>query len=269
MTFLSISRIHVIGLFVLMAILAVSVFVEPVPQDPTYHLFADNNTVFAGIPNTWNVLSNLPFVIVGILGLINLSKVNALQPFSILYLVFFTGLLLTGVGSAYYHWFPSNHTLVWDRLPMTISFMSFFTLILCCHTHERFANRSLAALLATGFFSVVYWAWSESQHRGDLRFYALVQFLPMILIPAFMLALPQTRYRYRSVWAVIGLYILAKIAEHWDAEVYLALGISGHSLKHIIAALPGLVILSMARHIETQRRADPAVNDLSLRIQNN
>lgn len=81
----------------------------------------------------------------------------------------------------------------------------------------------------------------------------------MILIPLFMLALPQTKYRFRSVWAVIGLYVLAKIAEHWDAEIYLALGISGHSLKHVIAALPGLVILSMARHIEIQRHAEPAL----------
>lgn len=263
MAFTSIKRIYIIGLFVFMAILAVSVFVEPIPQDPAYHLFADNNTVFAGIPNTWNVLSNIPFIIVGIFGVINLSKINARQPFSTLYLVFFTGLILTGTGSAYYHWLPSNHTLVWDRLPMTISFMSFFTLILCCHTHERFANRSLAALMAIGFFSVVYWAWSESQHRGDLRFYAMVQFLPMMLIPMFMLALPQTNYRYRSVWAVIGLYVLAKTAEHWDAEIYFSLGISGHSLKHIIAALPGLVILSMAKHIEMQRTAPPLTPTLA------
>lgn len=113
--------------------------------------------------------------------------------------------------------------------------------------------------MALGFSSVVYWAWSESLNRGDPRFYALVQFLPMILIPLFVLAPPQTNSRYRSVWAVIGLYVLAKIAEHWDAEIYLALGISGHSLKHIIAALPGLVILSMARHIEIQRHAEPAL----------
>lgn len=259
MTLISITRMHVIGLFVILAILVVAIFVDPIPQDPAYHLFVDKNTVFAGIPNTWNVLSNIPFLIVGGFGLITLSKINARQPFMTLYLVFFTGLVLTGIGSAYYHWFPSNHTLVWDRLPMTISFMSFFTLILCCHTHERFANRSLAALMAMGFFSVVYWAWSETQQRGDLRFYALVQFLPMILIPLFMLALPQTNYRYRSVWAVIGLYVLAKIAEHWDAEIYLAVGISGHSLKHIIAALPGLVILSMIRHIEIQRGDEPAL----------
>ena len=41
---------------------------SPIAQDPTYHLMADRRSLF-GVPNGWNVLSNMPFAIVGALGL--------------------------------------------------------------------------------------------------------------------------------------------------------------------------------------------------------
>lgn len=40
----------------------------PVAQDLNYQLFADQDT-WLGMPNFWNVVSNLPFVAVGIYGL--------------------------------------------------------------------------------------------------------------------------------------------------------------------------------------------------------
>src|SRR5687767_141140 len=43
-------------------------FVTPVPQDPSYHRFADARTMF-GIPHFLNVLSNLPFLVAGALGM--------------------------------------------------------------------------------------------------------------------------------------------------------------------------------------------------------
>nr|MBA3507659.1 alkaline phytoceramidase [Betaproteobacteria bacterium] len=41
------------------------------------------------------------------------------------YVVFFLGALLTGFDSAWYHWIPDTERLTWDRLPMTLTFMSF------------------------------------------------------------------------------------------------------------------------------------------------
>ncbi len=32
---------------------------DPIPQNPAYHAFADSGSWF-GIPNTWNVISNVP-----------------------------------------------------------------------------------------------------------------------------------------------------------------------------------------------------------------
>ena len=48
-------------------VLAMSL-VKPIPQPPEYHGFKDARS-FLGIPNVLNVVSNLPFLIIGALGL--------------------------------------------------------------------------------------------------------------------------------------------------------------------------------------------------------
>ena len=59
--------VALVGLMV--ASLAILPLLPPVPQDPSYHQFADQRTLLLGIPNFWNVISNLPFVLVGAMGL--------------------------------------------------------------------------------------------------------------------------------------------------------------------------------------------------------
>src|SRR5713226_7825908 len=97
------------------AIIVVVALHRPVPQDPSYHDFADQRTLF-GVPNFCNVVSNLPFAFVGIAGLIALHRRELDAGFA----AFFLGAILISVGSAYYHLQPNNATLTWDRLPMTI-----------------------------------------------------------------------------------------------------------------------------------------------------
>jgi hypothetical protein len=50
------------------ATLAALPLLPPVLQDQGYHDFADARTVL-GTPNGWNVVSNLPFIAVGAVGL--------------------------------------------------------------------------------------------------------------------------------------------------------------------------------------------------------
>jgi len=50
---------------------------DPIAQDIKYHNFSDKREIF-GILNFWNVISNVPFLIVGIYGLVKLSVVNGL-----------------------------------------------------------------------------------------------------------------------------------------------------------------------------------------------
>lgn len=240
------SRTVVVIALAVLVIAAVYLFTSAVPQDPAYHEFSDFRTLF-GVPNYWNVFSNLPFLIVGAAGLIfvkrNADKV-CMRGAEMAYVVFFTGILLTAIGSSYYHLAPSNETLLWDRLPMTIGFAGLVTIIVAEFVSARTARSLLVPLLIVGFLSVEYWAWTESRGVGDLRPYALVQFLPLLMIPVILLthkpAIGETRY----FWWMLVFYFLAKLLEFFDADVF-AFGqfISGHSLKHVAAAMTPIVFL--------------------------
>ena len=72
-------------------------------------------------------------------------------------------------------------------MAITVTFMSFFVLIFGESISTRIASRLLVPLLFLGLASVVYWNITENLGTGDLRFYALVQFLPMLLIPLMLL----------------------------------------------------------------------------------
>jgi hypothetical protein len=231
---------------------AVFYFVAPIPQDLAYHQFVDQR-VFLSIPNFLNVFSNLAFIVIGIYCLfILISRKNEINDSGhrSVYYVFFVGLILTGFGSGYYHLSPDNQTLVWDRLPMAIAFMALFSFFLSEHINVRLGTWLLWPLLAIGLFSVLYWIYTENLGAGDLRLYALVQFLPVLLIPLIIILFPSHTYRKKYIWYLIGLYALAKVAEHYDDEIMSAVSISGHTLKHIFAAFSGIAFLKiiLSRH---------------------
>ena len=236
--------------YLLVAVAAAAIaglaLLEPIPQDPTYHDFADTRTHLA-IPNFWNVVSNGPFILVGAAGLLFLRKQDRegmlaeLRPACI---VLFCGVVLTGVGSGWYHLSPDNRTLIWDRLPMTLAFMGLFAIIIGEHISTRWARKLLLPLLVAGSLSVAYWALSESRGTGDLRPYALVQFLPMLLIPLMLLMYPSRFDRTAFIWWVIAAYGASKVLEYYDRDIFALNGIvSGHSLKHVVAALAPLLLL--------------------------
>ena len=217
-----------------------SLFVPRIPQDPAYHQFADNRT-FYGIPSFWNVVTNLPFVLVGIFGLARHSKVVALRTS---YLLVCLGIILVGVGSAYYHFSPSTKSLVWDRLPMTIVFMALFSAIIEDRVSSRAGKILLWPLIVVGAASVGYWYLSELQGNGDLRPYGLVQFLPFVLIPLILILFQLGRLCIAFLWWTLATYALAKIAEHFDLGILEITGmISGHSIKHLLASLALLIFV--------------------------
>ena len=219
-----------------------------IPQDPAYHDFADDRTLF-GVPNFWNVVSNAAFLLVGILGLRKLFR-GALptatrQP----YLVFCIGIVLVSLGSAYYHLDPTPQSLVWDRLPMTMAFMAIFFFFFGDRASEKLGARVLWPLVLAGVASVTYWFWSEVQGRGDLRPYVIVQFLPMIIIPMLLLMYSGRHMLAAFLWATLLTYASAKVAEYYDPAIFEWLGFwSGHTVKHLLSALAVLwVVLSFRR----------------------
>jgi len=231
----------------LSAILIVAVFsLDPIPQDQTYYAFADNRTILS-LPNFWNVVSNIPFVLVGGAGLFYSWSKNhpgLLPDLHVAYIIFFAGISLTGFGSAYFHYTPGDGSLVWDRLPMTIGFMGLFSIIIGEHISLRGAKLLLIPLLIIGASSVIYWGVTEAHGAGDLRLYAIVQFLPMLLIPMILLTYRSVFDNIGFLWIVMVLYILSKLFEYFDFAVF-EIGelISGHSVKHFVAALAALVFL--------------------------
>lgn len=219
--------------------MAAVLFVDRIPQDPAYHAFADTGE-FLGIPNFWNVTSNLPFLAVGLWGWVRrprLAVVGSRPAYSALCI----GVFLVGFGSGWYHLAPSNATLFWDRLPMTIAFMALFAMLLEERVLRDNRVSPLWPLLILGAASVVYWSWTESHGVGDLRPYGLVQFLPGILIPLILVLFPAHDLDNRFLIGAMVLYVVAKALEHFDPQVMQATGyMSGHAIKHMAAALGAL-----------------------------
>jgi hypothetical protein len=238
--------------------IAVSVLIGPISQDLSYHSFADQRMVL-GIPNFWNVLSNLSFLGVGALGLRHLlageppGGLSGLRP---IYLLFFIMVFLTGCGSIVYHLHPTNGTLVWDRLPMTAAFAAFFAAVIGEGISVQLARRLLAPMVALGIATVPYWYLTESQGRGDLRPYVLVQILPMVLAPMVLTLFRPAPASTTWLWGVLGAYAAAKVAEVLDTQILHALVVlSGHTLKHIFAAFGAYLFLAALRHRRPQTEA--------------
>ena len=247
------------GLLVLVAVLAAAgLFTRgPIPQDLGYHQFADTREI-AGIPNFWNVVSNLPFLVVGLLGLSRYPRLAHDESKSG-YLFLCSGVFLVGLGSAYYHQAPSNATLLWDRLPMTVAFMALFSMLLGERVIARYRGVWLGLLVLLGIGAAVYWSWSESLGRGDLRPYALVQFLPILLMPLILLLFPARYMNGRLLSAAFGLYFVAKALEHFDPQIRDLTGsIGGHPLKHVAAAAAVLCII-----FAVPVRSDPHPGEVS------
>ncbi|MBS1634749.1 MAG: ceramidase domain-containing protein [Bacteroidetes bacterium] len=258
MTVKPIVRYGILGAVILSAIVVVLLH-APVPQDPVFHNFADQRAV-CGIPNFWNVASNLLFLAVGLAGIIyTLMKWRSAgydSVFSRSSLVFFLGIFLTAIGSAYYHHAPSNQRLVWDRLPMTIAFMAFTSVVIGRYMSRHLGHYVLWPFIFMGLASVMYWYMTESRGVGDLRFYMLIQFLPMILIPLILLMFQGNDRNRIYFWIIAGIYLLAKISEAFDWEIYRHLsGFSGHTIKHILSALAPFVFLLWMMRENRERNA--------------
>ena len=231
----------------------------PIPQDPAYHHFRDDRTLL-GVPNALNVLSNLPFLLLGVWGLWFLARHGAPRPDGPFltsgerwpYTVLFVGVLTTCLGSMYYHLDPTDARLVWDRLPMTVGFMGLFASIVAERIGPRVGDLLLSPLVAAGAASVAYWYGTEQQGRGDLRPYILVQFYPLAAVVVMGLLFPPRYTRGAWLFAGLGLYVLAKVCEDADARICGRGGVvSGHTLKHLPAA-GGWCVLRM---LQTRRPA--------------
>ena len=220
----------------------------------SYHNFADQ-TNWGFIPNGSNVVSNIGFLIVGLWGLSTLWRQDCFFEYPKernAYWVMFTALTVISIGSGYYHWEPNNQTLFWDRLPMTVMFMTIVSILLTEKVHGKLGMFSLIPLIIIGALSLIWWMFTEwhTMYTGDLRFYIVVQVAPVVLTP-FIIFMYEDRYTLAyNMYLCCAFYVVAKFAELFDHEIFHLTGewISGHAFKHIAAAIGAAFMVPMIKN---------------------
>jgi hypothetical protein len=249
--------LHRIPLLILALAVAAMALYGPIAQLPHYHDFADART-WLGIPHAADVLSNVAFAAVALWAAWRLRSPgvraglgDALPGL----LVFVLALALTTAGSACYHWAPGNARLVWDRLPIALACAGLLD-AMYARTHAGRMPWRLPGLLAFAVASVAWWAWTQAHGMGDLRPYLLLQGAPLVLVPVWQAAGRAPRPERLAFGVAIALYVVAKVFEIADAPVLAATGlVSGHTLKHLVAAAAAAVIVAMLLRPEPELHA--------------
>ena len=228
-------------------------FMPVIPQLQSYHDFADQRA-WLGIPNAADVLSNLGFAIVGLLGLWRMKQAWSALVLAVrlCLIVFFAGFLVTTFGSGYYHWNQSDGTLVYDRLAMTISFAGMLGTLLAMRVSVRSGFAVLVLLLIVGPCSVLYW-----QKTGDLSLYGLVQFGGLLAAFLLLILTPKGSDPF-PWWRLVVWYAIAKGFEAADTLIWHATHgiVGGHALKHLAAAMSGLVIANALHRLSKSGSAE-------------
>ncbi len=222
----------------------------PVPQDATYHQFADTLTIY-GIANFYNVASNALLLVVALAGVYasyGMHETHLYRGLRREFGILFSAAMLVALGSAWYHLQPTTASLVWDRLPMAIVFTATLSLVIAIYI-SRFAGKLLFwPLLLAGASSVIYWYKTEQLGAGDLRFYALTQYLSVLLILLILILYHRAGKPTVLFALTLSMYALAKAGEHFDVQIYQYTGLlSGHSFKHLFAGLALLMLLAVMR----------------------
>jgi hypothetical protein len=219
---------------------AVLQLIYPLAQAAGYHHFADCRA-FGPVRNAADVLSNLIILLAGLVNLAWVVKHARQRPVQLSGMaVAAVGLVLTSAGSAYYHFTPSDATLIWDRLPIAIVFAGILAMLWSSVTGRSAGWASTLLLVAGSAGSVLYWAES-----GSLWPYALLQFGGMAGLAGLTIF---RKVDNPSAWAfVIGWYALAKIFEMYDFQVWLLTGnlFAGHAIKHVTSGFAGLALLGV------------------------
>jgi hypothetical protein len=239
-----------VALIVCTAALTVALMLHgPVPQPVSYHDFADGRAL-GGLPNYQNVLTNLLFLLAGILGWLD-GRSHPRSRRSAAWRLVFLGAAGVFLASSWYHLRPSDATLVWDRLAMAFAFMAYFVALIEEYVDERIDVRWLWLLLPLAFVAVGHWYVS-----GDLRAWIVAQGTPMLATPVVLLLSPRRYGGEAYLWAALACYVAAKAAEFADGALYTITGnmVSGHAAKHVLAGAGVLCLWQMLRRREAQDR---------------
>ena len=236
---------------------ALALFLPAIPKTIAYHDFANKRTAY-GIENFLDVTSNVAFALARGAGLLLVLRPRtsfASRPN--------TGPTWSSASACAHrrrlvllHLEPNNETLFWDRLPMTIAFMSLISAQIVDRIDVRTGLLALVPMLLIGIGTVVYWIVTERQGRGNVMPYVVLQAYVVIVLLK-LTAMHPSRYTHgNAIYAVFAGYLLAKVFEHYDRQIFELTGVvSGHTLKHVVAGLAGVPVAYM---LWRRRLAGPA-----------
>ncbi len=205
----------------------------PTQDSPTYFKFSGENF--------HNVLSNIPFVLVGLFGIYSLYK-NKIQQNNFLTssYIFSLGILATAFGSAYFHAKPHPDTLFWDRLPMAMSFAGMLGMITTDRLFPRLKTRFIYLIFLISILTVINWSFGNH----DLRPYLILQFVGGFYVFLTAACTPSNILRNKKIFSSTFFFVLAKIFEIYDQQILELIKITnGHSLKHLSAAISAFLLL--------------------------
>lgn len=227
-------------------LLLLALFGPFVAQPPDHHHFADQRA-WGGLPHALDVLSNLGFAVAAAAGvrLLTGSRGQAL-PAAVrgLAALFFTGLACSAIGSAVYHWAPDDATLAGDRLGMAIAFAGMLGLAVQSRLSDGAGRATAAAVLLAATASVLVWL-----QGGNVLPWVLVQGGGMLAVLGLASMAPRRGGLALRLGAVIAWYAAAKLLEWGDGAVFEATAglVSGHSLKHVLAAAAAWPVIAALR----------------------
>jgi hypothetical protein len=198
----------------------------PIPQPQSYHEYADHRE-WLGIPYAANVLSNLPILAVGFVGLFRKNSSPSLKLMNL-------GLITAALGSAYYHLAPDDQRLAWDRLGMSVALAGALgSAAEESNPHSKAKSSvTMMATLVANAAAIIWW-----QTVDDVRGYAASQGAATLHFRQLAKRAPSDK-RGRMM-ALYWSNILAKACELLDGPVWRMTGerISGHTLKHLLLAV--------------------------------
>lgn len=240
------SRPETVLVFAMAALSLLALFAPAIGQPGDYHQFADQRGL-PGLPMALDVLSNLPFALAAAAGWIVLWRIPAgaiTRVQRAMAGLFFTGLLLTAAGSAWYHLAPDHAGLAIDRCAMGVAFAGLTGLAAAGRVSERAGAWVGGTVLLLGPMAA-----HTAFATGNVLPWAVLQFGGMALVA--LLALRQPRDAALSIrWGLVLLtYAVAKLLEINDQAVFGVTGqwVSGHTLKHAVAALAAAPVISALR----------------------
>ncbi len=228
-----------LGLILFLLISILFIWKDLPHQDPSsYFNFGDQLRIF-NIPHFTDVISNLVFLIAGLIGIIQLLKVQKKRATlsQISAWVLSLSSLLLCFASGYFHWTPMPETLVWDRLPLSLCFASMIMLLLSDRLNE-IGDKILLPLFIILILGSPLLALGTYYGYQDVRPYVILQLSSILVVIYLFLVTKKNKLSQRSLFFLLLFYVLAKAFEVLDHSIFDMTGfLSGHNLKHFSAGL--------------------------------